>query len=336
MISLSQTDWISKHLGMHVTQYVNEAVGLSQPKHLQVMFDLCGFGDDHVGADIPMPVDWNEADQDDSPKIDIEVYRKLMGVVLYVLKTRPDVCVALSKESGRTHKCTEKDMVVLKQTVSYLHRTRHWELVYQRDCSAQRDTLLQIFIFVDNAFQCYANSHGQDGICSKVATSADSESGMVMCSSSKSKILPLSTCEAEANVAVEGTKEAIWERDLMDFCGHTQPGPTYIGEDNQAVITLASKEAGTHGRTKHFTGRINYLIDNVKNGIIRLEYLRTEDQKADGLTKPFGLKAQEKFRGDLMGKQMHGIVAKKVRQIKGESYQKGTRLVTFDADTKEC
>ena len=70
-----------------------------------------------------MPVDWNEADQDDSPKIDIEVYRKLMGVVLYVLKTRPDVCVALSKESGRTHKCTEKDMAVLKQTVSYLHRS---------------------------------------------------------------------------------------------------------------------------------------------------------------------------------------------------------------------
>ena len=67
-----------------------------------------------------MPVDWNEADQDDSPKIDIEVYRKLMGVVLYVLKTRPDVCVALSKESGRTHKCTEKDMVVLKQADSEL------------------------------------------------------------------------------------------------------------------------------------------------------------------------------------------------------------------------
>ena len=59
------------------------------------------------------------------------------------------------------------------------------------------------------------------------------------------------------------------------------------------------------------------MIDNVKNGIIRLEYLRTEDQKADGLTKPFGLKVQEKFRGDLMGKQMHGTVEKKVRQVKG-------------------
>ena len=125
---ITVTDRLEKHLGMHVNHYVNDAVGLSQPKHLQVMFALCGFGDDHVGADIPMPVDWNEADQDDSP--------------MYVLKTRADVCVALSKESGRTHKCTEKDMAVLKQTVSYLHRTRHWELVYQRDCSAQRNTLL--------------------------------------------------------------------------------------------------------------------------------------------------------------------------------------------------
>ena len=78
------------------------------------------------------------------------------------------------------------------------------------------------------------------------------------------------------------------------------------------------------------------MIDNVKNGIIRLEYLRTEDQKADGLTKPFGLKAQDKFHRDLMGKQMHGSVEKKVRRVKGESYQMGTKIVRFAADTTEC
>ena len=54
------------------------------------------------------------------------------------------------------------------------------------------------------------------------------------------------------------------------------------------------------------------------------------------MTKPFGFKAQEKFRGDLMGKQMHGSVAKKVRRVKGESYQKGTTLVRFAAGTNEC
>jgi hypothetical protein len=149
----------------------------------------------------------------------------------------------------------------------------------------------------------------------KVAIAANVGSAMVSWYSAKSKILALSTCEGETDAAVEGTKEATWAREVMAFCGHPQTRPTYIGEDNQAMITLASKEAGTHGRTKHFTGRINYLIDNVKNGIIRLEYLRTEDQKADGLTKPFGPKAMAKFRHDMMGTQMHGVVPKKIRRL---------------------
>ena len=124
----------------------------------------------------------------------------------------------------------------------------------------------------------------------------------------------------------------------MKFCGHPQSRATYVGEDNQAMITLASKEAGTHGRTKHFTGRINYLIDNVKNGIIRLEYLRTEAQHADGLTKPFGPKAMKKFQQQMLGTQLHGIMAKKVRNVWSWSVwgqgKPAEEQVTFAAGTK--
>ena len=96
----------------------------------------------------------------------------------------------------------------------------------------------------------------------------------------------------------------------------------------------------THGCTKHFTGRINYLIDNVKNGIIRLEYLRTDAQHADGLTKPFGPKAMKKFQQQMLGTQMHGIVAKKVRNTwwntwgQSKSEMKRHR-VTFAEGTKK-
>ena len=128
-------------------------------------------------------------------------------------------------------------------------------------------------------------------------------------------------------------------REVMEFCGHPQSRATYVGEDNQAMITLASKEAGTHGRTKHFTGRINYLIDNVKNGIIRLEYLRTDDQHADGLTKPFGPKAMKRFQQQMLGTQLHGIMAKKVRNvwswsIWGQDKPAKKHSVTFAAGTK--
>jgi hypothetical protein len=66
---ITVTDRLEKHLGMQVNEYENGSVGMSQPNHLQVLFDLCGYGDDHVGAEIPMPVDWNEADQDDSQRL---------------------------------------------------------------------------------------------------------------------------------------------------------------------------------------------------------------------------------------------------------------------------
>ena len=254
---ITVTDNLVKHLGMHVNEYENGSVGISQPKHLQTLFDLCGYGDDHVGAVIPMPEDWNEADQDDSPKIDVEKYRQLMGSVLFILKTRPDVAVSLSKESSRTHKCTEKDMAVLKQTVSYLHATRHFELVYSRDCSKQQNAVLEIFGWADNAFMCYIDSKSQNGFCLSIG---NHDTAKFMWYSGKSKCQPLSTCEGETDSAVELVKEITWARDVMEFCGHPQTRPTYIGEDNQAMITLASKEAGTHGRTNHFTGRINYLI----------------------------------------------------------------------------
>ena len=105
------------------------------------------------------------------------------------------------------------------------------------------------------------------------------------------------------------------------------------------MITLASKEAGTHGRTKHFTGRINYLIDNVKNGIIRLEYLRTDAQHADGLTKPFGPKAMKRFQQQMLGTQLHGIMAKKVRTVWSfwgqDKRATKKHRVTFAKGTKE-
>jgi hypothetical protein len=106
---ITVTNNLVKHLGMHVNEYENGSVGISQPKHLQKLFDLCGYGEDHVGALIPIPEDWNEADQDDSPKIDVEPYRQLVGSVLFILKSRPDVAIALSKASSRTHKCTERE-----------------------------------------------------------------------------------------------------------------------------------------------------------------------------------------------------------------------------------
>ena len=73
-----------------------------------------------------MPVDWSEADQDDSPKIDIELYRKLIvgdyssdDSPVRISKTNYDsiLQVEVTRNTDRTYVC-ERIMQSYKNSIS--------------------------------------------------------------------------------------------------------------------------------------------------------------------------------------------------------------------------
>jgi hypothetical protein len=55
--------------------------------------------------------------------------------------------------------------------------------------------------------------------------------------------------------------------------------------DNQAALTLV-KEPHTHDRVKHIDIAYHFVRDLFKRGRIHVEFVRTKDMAADGLTKP--------------------------------------------------
>ena len=55
--------------------------------------------------------------------------------------------------------------------------------------------------------------------------------------------------------------------------------------DNTSAISI-SKNLVQHSRTKHIETRYHFLKDYAQKGNITLEFVRTEDQLADILTKP--------------------------------------------------
>ena len=116
----------------------------------------------------------------------------------------------------------------------------------------------------------------------------------------------------------QAAKEAIWLSGLLNELD--TPGmPINIGEgliafgtsepvyslaatiiycDNQGAQALA-KNPTNHSRMKHMDIQHHFVREKVAEGQIQLEHVPTQDQIADGLTKPLPRDAFEKFRNAL-------------------------------------
>ena len=116
-----------------------------------------------------------------------------------------------------------------------------------------------------------------------------------------SKLQPtvaLLTCEAEYIGQTNATKEAIWLRRLLNEIRPetaNEPQATIIYCDNQGAIALA-KNPQFHARTKHIDIQHHFVREKINEGAVQLEYIKTEGQVADGLTKALDKVRFERFR----------------------------------------
>lgn len=96
--------------------------------------------------------------------------------------------------------------------------------------------------------------------------------------------MALSSAEADYMALSAVTQEALWLRSLLSELGFPQRKQTTIYSDNLGAISL-TEDSVLHQRVKHIDIRHHFIRDHVTNGSVKAEYLRTEDQPADALTK---------------------------------------------------
>lgn len=123
-------------------------------------------------------------------------------------------------------------------------------------------------------------------------------SSVVSWSQKKQQVVTLSATEAELIASASCSCQAIWLRKMLeDFC-HQHQGPTIILCDNVSDIKL-SRNPVMLGRSKYIDVRYHFLRDLCKDGVIELEFYKSEDQAADILTKPLKQPVFEKLRNIL-------------------------------------
>ena len=88
------------------------------------------------------------------------------------------------------------------------------------------------------------------------------------------QILATSCTETEYTALFYATQEAIWLRLLLTNMGCASGQLTKTFEDNQGCIALVKKPV-LHSRAKHIDIKFHFLCENVKDGVIELEYKPT-------------------------------------------------------------
>jgi hypothetical protein len=110
-------------------------------------------------------------------------------------------------------------------------------------------------------------------------------SAMISWSSRKQKSIALSTAEAEYMAACEACTEAVWLRKLISDLFDQTPESTTIYCDNQSCIRL-SEHPVFHERSKHIEIKYYFIRDKFQKGEVKLEYIPTDKQTTNILTKP--------------------------------------------------
>ncbi|PRQ41856.1 putative RNA-directed DNA polymerase [Rosa chinensis] len=221
-------------------------------------------------------------------KIDATLFKQIVGSLMYLTTTRPDIMYAVSLISRYMESPTELHLFAAKRIFRYLKGTIDFGMWYKRETEAGMSVGLYGFTDSD-----YAGD-----VDDRKSTSGNVfllGSGVVSWGSKKQPIVTLSTTEAEFVAATSGACQAIWLRKLLGVLGNNQQGPTDIYCDNVSAIKL-SKNPVLHGRSKHIDVRYHFLRDLCKDGVINVIYCKSEDQIADIMTKPLKTAVFEKLR----------------------------------------
>ncbi|KAE8970121.1 hypothetical protein PR001_g27300, partial [Phytophthora rubi] len=179
-------------------------------------------------------------------------YRSLIGCLLYITTcTRPDVVYIVTQLSRFLENPGQQHWKAAIRVLRYLKSTKDLGIIYN---SNDGNVMLEAYTDAD------WGSNLDD---------RRSVSGIM--------------------IMIGGAPEVLWTRAMLKDLGHEQVGATQVWEDNQGAIALASN-AGYNARTKHVDIRHHFIRENVARDIVTVDYVGTEKQLADMLTKALGTK----------------------------------------------
>eukprot|EP00253_Pinus_taeda_P019228 PITA_19228 len=285
-------------LGIEVDQNEKE-IFISQERYVNQVLSRFNM-QDCKAAITPTVMGLKLSREDSNKDFDPSLYKSIVGSLMYLTTTRPNIMYAVSLIFRFMERPKEAHWKAAKRILRYVKGTKMFGILY--NVSEHSDLV------------GYTDSDWARSVDDRKSTSGyvfHMGSGAISWASKKLSIVALSIAEAEYVAATAVACQVVWMRRMLRSLGQEKAKATVIFCDNSSAITL-SKNSMFHKRTKHIDTRFHYIRELVNNGEIILEHCRTQEQVADILTKPLDQKSFEFLRKCL------GMTECPAIEIKGE------------------
>ncbi|GJS51344.1 retrovirus-related pol polyprotein from transposon TNT 1-94 [Tanacetum coccineum] len=300
---MSMMGQISFFLGLQISQNPR-GIFINQSKYANEIlkkFDL------HKSDPVDTPmVERTKLDEDLlGIPIDQTQYRSMIGSLMYLTASRPDLVFVVCMCARYQSKPTKKHLEAVKRVFRYLQGTINMGLWYPKDTAM--------------ALTAYADADHAGCQDTRRSTSGSAQflgDKLVSWSSKKQTSTSISSTEAEY-IAMSGCcAQILWMRSqLSDYGFAYNHIPLYC--DNKSAIALCCNNV-QHSRSKHIDIRHHFIREQVEKGVVELYFVRTEYQLADIFTKALPRERFEFILPRLGMKSMKPETLKRLQDDKDE------------------
>ena len=205
-------------------------------------------------------------------------YAQIIGSLLHLMNfTRPDIAYVVCRLSRYTHSPNNDHWAALARLMKYLRGTMNYGIWYSG---------------LPAVFEGYSDANWISDSYEIKSTSGyvfTIGGGAVTWKSSKQTIIAKSTMESEFIALEQACNEAEWLKNFLENIPlGIKPNPSVsVHCDNKAAIAIASNKT-FNGKNRHIRLRYEVIKQLLRDGIVSIDYVKSELNLADPLTKPLG------------------------------------------------
>lgn len=279
---------IKEYLGIIVNyDYCKHEMKLNQTSYIESLVRKYNLENSKLYS-TPMEVNLTIEKSDDCEK-NIK-YRNLIGELLYISSaTRPDICFAVNYLSRFQNCYNETHFKYALRILKYLYLTKDLNLTY--DGNNNNVEIIDCYVDADWA---------GDNLDRKSTTGFVIRlfGNVIYWKSRKQKSVTKASTFAEYVALSEAVSELKFVKELLNILNVKLVKPINIYEDNSGALNIA-KYGNFTKNSKHIEVHYHYVHEYVKEGIIDVIKVNSDDNIADIFTKSLSREKFEKFRSML-------------------------------------